>query len=77
MSLHEMQEQWPEPACAALHGMVDQLRDLARQIEKLEGRLQAWHRKDETSRRLARVPGIGPITTTAIVAAVPDAFIFR
>lgn len=76
-SLHEMQDQWPEPACAALHGMVDQLRDLARQIAKLETRLQAWHRKDETSRRLAQVPGIGPITASAIVAAVPDASIFR
>ena len=76
VSLHEMQGQWPEPACAALHGMVDQLRDLARQIEKLETRLQAWHRKDETSRRLAQVPGIGPITASAIVAAVPDASIF-
>lgn len=77
VSLHEMQDQWPEPASAALHSIVDQLRDLARQIEKLQTRLQAWHRKDETSRRLAPIPGIGPITASAIVAAVPDASIFR
>lgn len=74
---HEMQGQWPESACAALHGIVDQLRELARQIEKLETRLQVWHRSNGTSRRLAQVPGIGPITATAIVAAVPDASIFR
>jgi transposase len=77
VSLHEMQDQWPELARAALHGIVDQLRDLARQIEKAETRLQAWHRKDEISRRLAQVPGIGPITASAIVATVPDASIFR
>ena len=77
VSLHEMQDQWPEPARVALHGIVDQLRDLARQIEKAETRLQAWHRKDEISRRLAQVPGIGPITASAIVATVPDASIFR
>jgi transposase len=77
VSLHEMQDQWPELARAALHGVVDQLRDLARQIEKLETRLHAWHRKDATSRRLAQVPGIGPITASAIVAAVSDASIFR
>jgi transposase len=77
VSLHEVQDQWPEPAQAALHGIVDQLRDLARQIDKAETRLQAWHRKNEISRRLAQVPGIGPITASAIVAAVPDASIFR
>ncbi|MGI4797831.1 MAG: IS110 family transposase, partial [Janthinobacterium lividum] len=76
-SLHEMQDQWPELACDALHGMVDQLRELRLQIEKLETRLHAWHRKDKTSCRLAKVPGIGPITASAIVAAVPDASIFR
>jgi transposase len=76
-SLHELQDQWPDLARAALHGMVDQLRDLRRQIEKLETRIHAWHRKDETSRRLAAIPGIGPIIASAIVAAVPDASIFR
>ena len=65
VSLHEMQDQWPEPARAALHGIVDQLRDLARQIEKAETRLQAWHREDEISRRLAQAPGTGPITASA------------
>ena len=33
--------------------------------------------KDEVSCRLAQVPGIGPITASAIVATVPDASIFR
>jgi transposase len=72
-----MQDQWPELARAALHGMVDQLRDLGLKIEKLETHLHAWHRKNETSLRLAKVPGIGPITASAIVAAVPDASNFR
>lgn len=76
-SLHELQDQWPDLARAALHGMVDQLRDLRLQIEKLETHIHAWHRKDETSRRLAAIPGIGPITASAIVAAVPNASVFR
>jgi transposase len=76
-SLHELQDQWPDLARAALHGMVDQLRDLRLQIQKLETRIHAWHRNDETSRRLAAIPGIGPITASAIVAAVPNASIFR
>ena len=60
-----------------LHKTREQLRELRLQIEKLETHLHTWHRKDETSRRLAKVPGIGPITASAIVAAVPDASIFR
>jgi transposase len=36
-----------------------------------------WHRNDETSWRLATIPGIGPITASAIAAAVPDASLFR
>jgi transposase len=46
-------------------------------VEKLETRLHAWRRSDETSRWLAKIPGVGPITASAIVAAVPDASIFR
>jgi hypothetical protein len=49
----------------ALHGLVDQLRDLRLQIGKLETRLHAWHRKSETSRRLAKVPGIGGLRRPA------------
>lgn len=43
----------------------------------MEAQTLAWHRNDETSRRLATIPGIGPITASAIVAAVPDASLFR
>src|ERR1700693_4074545 len=36
-----------------------------------------WHRATATSRRLATIPGIGPITASAIAAAVPDATLLR
>ena len=37
----------------------------------------AWHRASNASRRLATIPGIGPITASAIAAAVPDATLFQ
>ena len=37
----------------------------------------AWHRSDDTSRRLATIPGIGPITASAIAASVPDPTQFK
>ena len=67
----------PLHARSALHGLAAQLRALASEIDRLETQILAWHRADATSRRLATIPGIGPITASAISAAVPDASLFR
>lgn len=75
--LHEEQEKLPAHARSALHTIGGQLRSLASEIDRLETQILAWHRNDETSRRLATIPGIGPITASAIAAAVPDASLFR
>ena len=76
-ALHERQDKLPVHARSALHGIAAQLRALASEIDRLEAQILAWHRTDETSRRLATIPGIGPITASAISAAVPDASLFR
>ena len=76
-ALHEAQERLPDAARTAFHGLVDQLRQLGLAIEQLEARLVAWHRTSDISRRLATIPGIGPITASAIAAAVPDGSLFR
>jgi len=76
-ALHEEQDRFPAHARSALHGIAAQLRALASEIERLEAQILDWHRNDETSRRLATIPGIGPITASAIAAAVPAASLFR
>ncbi|WP_119681944.1 IS110 family RNA-guided transposase [Indioceanicola profundi] len=76
-ALHEARDALPELARDALHTLADQLRGLSTEIERMEARIVAWHRGNETSRRLATIPGIGPITASAIAAAVPDASLFR
>ena len=49
----------------------------------LEERLAEYDRKiaqlaqEDTARRLAEIPGVGPVTATALVATVSDARIFR
>lgn len=75
--VHEAQDLVPAHARSALHTIATQLRVLAGGIERLETQIVAWHRNDDASRRLATVPGIGPITASAIAAAVPDASMFR
>jgi len=37
----------------------------------------AWHRHNETSRRLHYIPGVGPLLATALVANVADPGAFR
>jgi transposase len=54
-----------------------QLDGLQERIEVLERRLIAWHRQCALSRRLATIPGIGPITATALAMKVPDPTVFK
>ena len=75
--LREEQDALPPHARAALSSLVEQLGALAEKIDRLEEQILEWHRSDETSRRLATIPGIGPITASAIAAAVPDPGQFR
>lgn len=76
-ALHEAQDGLPMLARVALHGLVDQLRTVRDEVVKVEKRIVAHHRADDASRRLATIPGIGPITASAIAAAVPDATLFK
>lgn len=76
-ALHERQAELPAHARSALHGLTAKLRALTSEIDRLEAQIFAWHRADETSRRLATIPGICPITASAISAAVRDASQFR
>jgi transposase len=39
--------------------------------------IMAWHRSNQTSKRLNCVPGVGPLLATALIASVPDPKAFR
>jgi transposase len=57
--------------------LLDQLSDANRRIEKLDSRIVAICRSQPACRRLAKIPGVGPIIATALVAAVDDGRYFR
>jgi transposase len=46
-------------------------------LRGIEAKLMSWHRQNELSRRLAEVPGIGPIGASLLVMKVPDPRAFR
>jgi len=53
--------------------LVDHLKELDRQVDELESQIVKWHRQSDASSKLAKVPGIGPITASALVASIGDA----
>lgn len=64
-------------ALDALDGLSPQIESNAVEFAKLDARIMEWHRTDLASQRLATIPGVGPITASAIAASVPDASLFR
>ena len=43
---------------------------MGNRVKEVKAAILAWHKDNEASRRLATIPGIGPITASAIVATV-------
>ena len=60
-----------------LFRLGEHLKELDRQVTELEAQIQLWHRESEASRRLAQIPGVGPITASALVASIGDAKAFK
>jgi transposase len=67
----------PEIARACVAALGTQLLALKAQILAFDRRIMAWHRSNETSKRLDEIPGVGPVLATALVACIADPKAFR
>jgi transposase len=67
----------PKRAKQAITGRHDYCNNLSEGIETFEAEIVAHARRDETARRLATIPGIGPITASMIAATVADISLFK
>jgi transposase len=61
----------PSAARPVLKLLIEMVEELGRRIAKLDREIARRARDDETARRLMTIPGIGPITATALVALAP------
>jgi len=77
MQLLDADRAGPEKARQALSTLFDQCRGLDESVETLEAEIVAHARRDDTARRLATIPGIGPITASLIAATVADIGVFQ
>lgn len=53
--------------------LVEHFKELNRQVIELEAQIKAWHRANAASCKLEKIPGVGPITASALVASIGDA----
>jgi transposase len=72
----EIGDTLPEAARPMFAMMVEMLADLDQRIAVLDKEIVRRAREDEVARRLMTIPGIGPITATAIAAIAPPAETF-
>ena len=57
--------------------LLAHVRALDRHVTELERQITGWHKSEERSRKLEKVPGIGPLTASALVATIGDATAFQ
>jgi transposase len=67
----------PELIRGELLRQLEGLRTLTSRIAEVERRIGSWQRRESECARIAAVPGVGPLTATAVVASVGDAKSFR
>jgi transposase len=67
----------PQMVRSLIEMLLEQWKQIQERITLLERQIERWHRSSEQSKRLAEIPGIGPITASAMMATVGDAKAFR
>jgi transposase len=60
-----------------LHGLYQELLRLDQRIIEYDGRIARLAEQSAACQRVMSIPGIGPLTATALVAAAGDAKVFR
>jgi transposase len=66
-------EELPASFRQLIERLTKHLKELDRQVDELEAKIKAWHRGSELSCKLEKIPGIGPLGASALVASIADA----
>ncbi len=67
----------PVPMRQLVNRLLEHMKMLDQQAKELEAQIKAWHQGSELSRNLEAIPGIGPLTASALVASIADAKSFK
>jgi transposase len=75
--LEDAENGLPDTVRELLVQLVAHVRYAREQEQLLEARIKRWHEGNEKSSRIAQIPGIGPLTASALVASIGDVSAFR
>jgi transposase len=75
--LEDAENDLPGTSRDLFNRLFSHFRELDRQVSELELQIKAWHRESTESQRLEAIPGIGPITASALVASIGNARTFK
>lgn len=75
--LEEAEEELPVIFKDLIVELLLNLKELDRMVQQLALVIQRWHASCAESQRLAEIPGIGPISATALVASIGDVRHFK
>ena len=53
--------------------LLEHFKTLDELVSRFDAQIKAWHRSSELSRRLEKIPGIGALGASALVASIGDA----
>lgn len=71
--LGDPRHDFPGLFCQLLQELIDYFKEINHHIALLEKQIQLGHRQNEASNKLADIPGIDPLTVSAMVATIGDA----
>ena len=75
--LEDAENELPVEGRALLWDLGEELRRLDGGVQTFDAQIAAISRAQPACQRLQAIPGIGPLTATALVAAVGDASVFK
>ncbi|MFB2843547.1 IS110 family transposase, partial [Aeromonas jandaei] len=75
--LEDSENGLPEIFRQLLMRLHEHLKALDKQVHELEDAIVRWHQDSAVSQKLAPLPGIGPLTASALVASIGDAKNFK
>jgi len=71
--LEDAENGLPGAMRSLIERLGEHLKELDKQVTALDKEIKQWHASNECSQRLAEIPGIGPLTASALVSSIGDA----
>ena len=73
----QVDESVPALARELFAAQAEEYAELQAKINDVEAKLKAWHKADECSQRLAKIPGVGPVGAALLKMKTPAPQLFK